>query len=138
MLKPWAKNSASPSCRCGSMDSLNTLDWCWSGTRIMMTSASLAASATVRTFRPSASAFGQADAYVDAGVAQGERVGVALGAVANDSYFAVLQQGEVGIFVIVFLGHESVVLLGGICGWFIWSERGRSWICRRGQLRSCR
>src|SRR5699024_9316987 len=83
-------------------------------------------------------AFGQADAYVDAGVAQGQRVGVALGAVADNSYFAVLQQRKVGIFVIVFLGHESVVLLGGICGWFIWSERGRSWICRRGQLRSCR
>src|SRR5699024_2754832 len=80
-------------------------------------------------------AFGQADAYVNAGVTQRQRVRVALGAVTNNGYFAVLQQCGVGVVVIIFFGHESVILLGGLV---IWSVHGRSWICRRGQQRWCR
>ena len=56
MLKPWAKNSASPSRRLGAISASYT-DFCSvSGSRIMITSAQAVASAIDITVRPSASA----------------------------------------------------------------------------------
>src|SRR6185436_12472253 len=49
----------------------------------------------------------EADAHVDAGVAQVERVGVALRAVADDGYLLVLDQTGVGIAVIEDSGHHA-------------------------------
>ena len=77
-----------------------------------MTSASSTASATERTRRPSSSALArlfepslQADADVDAGVAQVERVGVALAAVTDDGDVLALDQGQVGVVVVEHLSH---------------------------------
>ena len=50
-------------------------------------------------------ALGQADAHVDARVAQVQRVGVALAAVADDGDLAPLDHGQVGIVVVEHLGH---------------------------------
>ena len=62
----------------------------------------------------------QADAHVDAGVAQVERVGVALAAVADDGDLAPLDHGQVGIVVVEHLGHGGhsfvCVLLGVVQG----------------------
>jgi hypothetical protein len=56
MLKPWAKNNASPSTRFGAISASYT-DFCSvSGRRIMIASAHLVASAIDITVRPSASA----------------------------------------------------------------------------------
>ena len=41
---------------CGAMSSWYTVAWMWSGTRIIITSAALAASAVVMTLSPAASA----------------------------------------------------------------------------------
>ena len=64
----------------------------------MTTSAALAASAVVSTFSPAASALAllllpavQADHHVDAGIAQVQRVRVALAAVADDGDRLALQ-----------------------------------------------
>ena len=57
MLRPWPKNSASPSCRFGATSVSYSLRCTVSGARTMITSASAAASAGVTTRRPSASAF---------------------------------------------------------------------------------
>src|SRR3954463_13417322 len=102
MLKPWPKNSASPSCRLGSTDSAYSFRCTWSGARIMIRSASGGAPAGGATprpcgpgggddpqafglgLRPALRALGQADAHIDAGVTQRQCVGVALAAVAQD------------------------------------------------------
>ncbi len=77
-----------------------------------MTSASCTASATDED--PQAlglglgagpAALGQADAHVDARVAQVERVGVALAPVSDDGDLAPLDHGQVGIVVVEHLGH---------------------------------
>ena len=57
MLKPWPKNSASPSTSAGLMSFSKISRWWWSGASSMIRSASSAASAGVTTRRPSASAF---------------------------------------------------------------------------------
>ena len=59
MLKPCANISVLPGRRCGSIDSLYTSAWMWSGISIMMMSDSAAASSTSPTFSPSPSAFSQ-------------------------------------------------------------------------------
>ena len=83
-----------------------------------MTSASSTASAGVSTRRPSASAFsrllepsGQSDAYVDTGVAQGQRVRVTLAAVAEHGHVLALDQGQVGVVVVEHLSHWKALLL---------------------------
>ncbi len=53
----------------------------------------------------------QADAHVDAGVAQGQRMGVPLAAVAEDGHLPAADEAEVGVVVVVDLGHEVGVLL---------------------------
>ena len=52
-------------------------------------------------------ALGEADAHVDTGVAQVERVGVALAAVADDGHLASLDDAEVGVVVVEHLGHRE-------------------------------
>lgn len=59
MLKPWPKKSALPAVRLGAIASAYRPRWAVSGARIMMTSASAAASAGVSTRRPCSSAFGR-------------------------------------------------------------------------------
>ena len=72
-----------------------------------MTSAALAASAGVRTVRPAAVGFGaalavcgKADDDVEAGVAQIQGVGVALGAVADDGDFFTFEVVDVSVFFV--------------------------------------
>ena len=115
MLKPCAKRSALPLVRCGAISSSNTFFCVWSGMRTMMTSASLEASATERTRSPAPSALAfelraraEPDAHVHAGVAEVERVGVALRAVADDGDLALLQQVEVRVLVVVDGRHVCV------------------------------
>ena len=67
------------------------------------------------TRRPSASALarlsaalGQADAHVDARVAQVQRVGVALAAVADDGDLPALDDRQVGVVVVEHLGHGGL------------------------------
>src|ERR1700712_2784501 len=111
MLKPWPKNSASPSCRLGSTESAYSDRCTWSGARIMIRSASAAASAGGATRRPSGpalGALGQADADVDTGVTQRQRVGVSLAAVAQDGDGAPLDDREVGVVVVEDLGGHAV------------------------------
>jgi hypothetical protein len=57
-------------------------------------------------------AFGEADAYVDPGVAQRQGVGVPLAAVAQDGDVPSLHDREVGIVVIEQLSHGAVLLMG--------------------------
>ena len=59
---------------------------------------------------PALRALGQADADVDARVAQGQRVGVALAAVAEDRDVLALDQGEVGVVVVEHLSHGGLLL----------------------------
>ena len=78
-----------------------------------------------RLFEPSR----QADADVDAGVAQGQRVRVALAAVAEHRDVLALDQGQVGVVVVEHLSHGGlsfVVALSGGC------VRGRVGRQRRG------
>ena len=88
-----------------------------------MRSASSHASAGVTTRSPSASAFarllralGQPDAHVDAGVAQRQRVRVALAAVAEDGDLAALDDRQVGVVVVEHLGHGVGLLLRCVGG----------------------
>ena len=118
MLKPWANISVLPGFRPGAIVSLYSLAWPVSGVRIMIMSASAAASFGVFTASPSAWAFarerlpaGQADDHVDAAVLQVERVGVALAAVADHGDLAALQQAEVGVGVVVDACHRLRVSL---------------------------
>lgn len=52
----------------------------------------------------------EADAHVDARVAQGEGVGVALAAVAENRNLAALDDGQVGVVVVEQLGHFGISL----------------------------
>ncbi len=56
MLKPWANMSSWPACMFGSIDVSNTFFWMVSGTRIMITSAALTASAMSAVLRRASSA----------------------------------------------------------------------------------
>ena len=59
-------------------------------------------------------ALGEPDAHVDPGVAQVQRVGVALAAVSDDRDLAVLDDGQVGVVVVEHLGHRvGLSLCGG-------------------------
>ena len=62
-------------------------------------------------------ALGQADPDVDAGVAQRQRVGVPLAAVAEDRHVAALDHGQVGVVVVVELGHVSCAPQLCLCWW---------------------
>ena len=57
-------------------------------------------------------ALGQPDPHVDAGVAQRQRVRVALAAVAEHGHVAALDDGQVGVVVVVQLGHGSLFCCG--------------------------
>jgi hypothetical protein len=71
-------------------------------------------------------ALGQADAHVDTGVAQVERVGVALAAVADDGDLAPLDDRQVGVVVVEHLGHGSASPFGWVgIRWFEGMPRGR-------------
>jgi hypothetical protein len=62
-------------------------------------------------------AFLQADAHVHAALLQVERVGVPLGAVADDRHLLASNQREVGVFFIANLGHVSLYFSKrGLCG----------------------
>src|SRR5699024_3991557 len=54
----------------------------------------------------------QADTDLDAAVAQVQRVGVALGAEADDADLLALDDGQIGIVVVVDLGHDVLLRLG--------------------------
>ncbi len=78
-----------------------------SGASSMMTSAHLATSAGVSDLEallgdlgPRLGALLEADLHLDTGVAQAQRVRVALAAVADDTDLASLDDGQVGIVVI--------------------------------------
>src|ERR1035441_9398798 len=97
----------------------------WSGTRIMTTFAALAASAGGRTLRAAGFALGaplgpggfrlgdalavggEADDDIDAGIAEVERVGVALAAVADDGDCAAGEVIEISVFFVVAIWHEG-------------------------------
>ena len=80
-----------------------------------MTSAHSAASATFWTVKPSSSAlaiglraFLEADDNLDAGVAQVQRVGVALGAVADNGDLATLDDRQVCVVVVKHFSHLRI------------------------------
>ncbi len=84
-----------------------------------MRSASAAASATGSTRSPASSALAldfdpvaQPDPDVHARLGQVERVGVALGPVADHGHLAALDQARVGVGLVVQLGHLSLPLPG--------------------------
>jgi hypothetical protein len=91
MLKPWAKNSASPATRFGSMASAYSLRWAGSGHQHHDQVGLLARlvgrehpQALGLRLGPAAAALRQTDTYVDPGVAQRQGVGVTLAAEAQD------------------------------------------------------
>ncbi|OPZ54834.1 MAG: hypothetical protein BWY91_01426 [bacterium ADurb.BinA028] len=55
---------------------------------------------------PALAALGEADAHVDPGVTQVERVGVALAAVADDGHLHPLDDAQVGVVVVDHVGHQ--------------------------------
>ncbi len=59
-------------------------------------------------FRPRRRAFAQPYPHIDTGVAQVERVGMALGAVADDGDGSGADEGLIGVFLVVKLGHGRV------------------------------
>jgi hypothetical protein len=75
--------------------------------------------AVVLGLGPAARALGQADPDVHPGVAQGLGVRVPLAAIAEDRDAAVLDGGEVGVVVVVHLGHGAGLLRE-------WGERGQA------------
>ena len=84
----------------------------------MTTLAALAASAVDMTLqaggfglRPALAAGGQADDDVDAGIAQVERVGVALAAVADDGDGAALQVVEISVFFVIAFSHSKLQII---------------------------
>ncbi len=87
----------------------------WSGTRIMITSAFLAASATEMTSKPSASAFArlllpscQPDDDVHAAIAQILGMRMTLAAIANDGDGLARERVKAGVLVVIKRGcHES-------------------------------
>jgi hypothetical protein len=58
--------------------------------------------------RPALAVLGEPDPDVDARVAQAERVGVALTAVAENGHIAALDDGQIGVGVVQHLGHGNV------------------------------
>ena len=58
---------------------------------------------------PGLAALGQADADVDAGVTQVQRVGVALAAITDHGDLAPLDHGQVGIVVIEHFSHGGLL-----------------------------
>ena len=58
--------------------------------------------------RPALRALGQPDPDVDAAVAQGQRVGVPLAAVAEDRHVAPLDHRQVGVVVVEHLSHGGL------------------------------
>jgi hypothetical protein len=46
-------------------------------------------------------------------------VGVALGSIANDGYFFALDQGEIGILVVISLGHYTFPLCTAWLNFFL-------------------
>jgi hypothetical protein len=78
-----------------------------SGNRIMTTSAPLTALATSSTLRPplrlvpGSAALAQTNGDLDAGILQVLGVGMALRAVTNDGDLLALDQGEVGVLVVI-------------------------------------
>ena len=119
-------------CRRGSRDSQTSA--CFSsGSSTITTSPRLAASATRVTRRPSASALAdrvgvraQADHHVHAGVLQVERVGVALGAVAEDGHGLAVELREVGVLVVDHRARDSSGAAGGRARAFPAALRGSS------------
>ena len=90
----------------------------------MTTSAHLVASATVSHFKAGLLRLGdglgvggEADFDLDAGVLEVESVGVALGAVADDGYLFGLDEGEVGVVIVVSLGHDFLCFPFLLAGW---------------------
>src|SRR6478609_3355401 len=71
--------------------------------------------------RPTLGARLQADAHVDARVAQGQRMGVALAAVADDRDVLALDQGQVGVVVVEHLSHWGFSFV------LVWCFSPRSW-----------
>src|SRR5829696_4370124 len=114
MLKPCPKNSASPSCRLGSTDSAYSVRCTWSGARIMIRSASAAASAGVTTRRPSASAFGRLllpsgrPTRTSTPESRSDSACVPLAAVPQDGDGAPLDDRQVGVVVVEDLGGHAV------------------------------
>ena len=52
-----------------------------------------------------------ADAHIDAGIFEIQRMGMALRSIADDGYFLALDQREIGILVVVSLGHSLFLLV---------------------------
>ena len=140
MLKPWAKASALPALRFGGDVLVVDRLLLGVGRRIMITSASAAASATDITLQPGCLGLGlrrralaQADAHVDAGVLQVQRVGMALRAVADDGDLAAADDRAVGVLLVVHVGAMSASLS---CGWG--TARSRAWCVRAWAARPAR
>ena len=114
-----------------------------SGSRIMMTSASAAASAIGTTRSPAASALAfddepvtQADAHVDARVLQVQRVGVALRAVADDRDLAAGDQRAVGVLLVVHVGCHQLAF--PFSGAETGQPRAPTWAARPGRCAAAR
>ena len=52
----------------------------------------------------------QADANIDTGIPQGQRVGMALAAKPHDRDLAAVNDGKVGVIVVIHLGHGGCLL----------------------------
>src|SRR5665648_289617 len=121
MLKPCANISVAPSLRLGATSFLYTIACVWSGTSIMTTSARLVASAAESTSKPAFSARPTrraghvADDHGDARVAQVLGVRVALAAEADDGHGLGLDQGKVGVLIVVHAGSPPVYAPPGGC-----------------------
>ena len=120
MANPWLKSSVLPLVRCGATSFSYTSAILRSGTARKITSASCTASAVsahretlFRGDRARRAARVQADDDVHAAVLEVERVGVALGAEADDRAGLGGEQFEVGVFVGVnFGGHRRKAEVG--------------------------
>jgi hypothetical protein len=71
----------------------------------------------LRGLGPALRALGQADPHVDAGIAQGQRVRVALAAVADHRDLAALDDRQVGVVVVIDVHtHDGWCVLSEGCG----------------------
>ena len=75
-------------------------------------------------------ALGEPDAHVDPGVAQVQRVGVALAAVSDDRDLAALDDGQVGVVVVEHLGHRVGLSLCGVVVLRSWTVCGAAGLAR--------
>src|SRR4030095_10725060 len=109
MLKPWAKNSASPARRFGAMSLAYRCRWTVSGTTTITRSAQALPSAggtrAARCLGGVAGPSGRPAAALTAGIGQRQRVRVALGAVTEHGDLAGLDEAEVGLVVVEHGGH---------------------------------